>query len=141
MMSSAGSNKSPLELWRWAAEWLLLASALIGLALMLPRTALSPGESHFLLAIGAVGVWRYLLRAVHFTRAMLFLHLKFPALRKRADAIGAEGEPPHVYFLATSFRIDAMTTAQVYRSVIEEAAPSPDSTRTISCFLPTDFTM
>ncbi|MEP7244350.1 MAG: glycosyltransferase family 2 protein [Gammaproteobacteria bacterium] len=106
--------------WGRTAEWLLLLSALMGLALLLPRTSLSPGESHFLLAIGAVGVWRYALRAIHFTRAMLFLHMKFPALRRRADDIAA-AEPPHIYFLATSFRIDAMTTAKVYRSVIEEA--------------------
>ena len=104
-----------------AAEWLLLLAVIMALALVLPSASLKYGHTHFLLAIGAVGVWRYVLRAVHFARAMWFLRVRFPRLRKRANALGAEGAPSHVYFLATSFRIDAMTTGAVYRSVIEEA--------------------
>jgi len=107
--------------WRDSAEWLLLLSAIIGLALLLPRTALTPGESHFLLAIGIVGVWRFSVRGMHFARAMWFLYVSFPRLRERAEQAGDAAAPSHVYFLATSFRIDAVTTGAVYRALFEEA--------------------
>src|SRR5262249_35227030 len=96
------------------AEWLLLLAATMALALVLPSASLTFGETHFLIAVGAVGVWRYTVRAIHFLRAMWFLHVRFPRLRKRADKLGADGVPSHVYFLATSFRIDAVSTGIVY---------------------------
>jgi len=117
----APSESGSLTRWLHLAEWLLLLSATMGLALLLPRTSLEPSESHFLIAIGIVGVWRYVLRAVHFVRAMAFLHFKFPKLRRQAQVIGAALPPSHLYLLATSFRIDAATTAKVYRAIIEEA--------------------
>jgi mannuronan synthase len=113
-------RRPPLSAWR-SAEWLLLLSGLIGLVLLLPSAALEPGEAHFLLAIGAVGVWRYAVRATHFIRAMWFLNLTFPRLRKQAESLGSAAAPSHLYFLATSFRIEALTTAMVYRAIIEEA--------------------
>ncbi len=103
------------------AEWLLLLAAIMALALLLPSASLAYGEAHFLLIVGAVGVWRYALRLIHFGRAMWFLHVRFPRLRRLADALGAAGVPPHVYFLATSFRIEAHATGAVYRSIIQEA--------------------
>ncbi len=113
--------EATFPLWRATAEWLLLLAAIMGLALVLPSGALSQGSTHFLLAIGAVGVWRYTVRMVHFVRAMWFLKLRFPDIRERADAMDAGAAPSHVYFLVTSFRIDAATSGAVYRSVIEEA--------------------
>ena len=106
---------------RRSAEWLLLLAGLMALALLLPSASLKPGEVHFLLAVGLVGVWRYTVRATHFIRAMSFLHFSFPRLRKQAQRLGAAAAPSHLYFLATSFRIDAQTTGMVYRAVIEEA--------------------
>ena len=103
------------------AEWLLLLAALMGAALLLPRISLTPDSAHFIVAVGVVGVWRYALRAIHFARAMWFLHVSYPALRERAEKAGAAATPSHVYFLATSFRIDALTTGRVYRALIEEA--------------------
>jgi mannuronan synthase len=103
------------------AEWLLLLATTMALALVLPSASLTFGETHFLLAVGAVGVWRYAIRAIHFFRAMWFLHVRFPRLRKRADKLGDDAAPSHVYFLATSFRIDAVSTGIVYRSIIQEA--------------------
>lgn len=114
------ANASPDNV-RTAAEWLLLLAAIGGLALLLPQTSLTWGHPRFLLAIGAIGVWRYAVRAIHFARAMWFLRVRFPRLRRRADAIGQSESPSHVYFLATSFRIDSTTTSLVYESIIREA--------------------
>ncbi len=109
-----------MSAWR-SGEWLLLLAGLIAIVLLLPSASLVPGEAHFMLAIGAVGVWRYTVRITHFFRAMWFLHITFPHLRRQAELLGAAAAPSHLYFLATSFRIDAHTTAMVYRAVIEEA--------------------
>ena len=35
--------------------------------------------------------------------------------------LGKAADPSHVFLMVTSFRIDALTTAQVYSSVIREA--------------------
>ena len=119
--SAARAVEGSLGIAQLTAEWLLLLAAIMALALLLPSASLQPGGTHFLLAIGLVGVWRYVLRAVHFSRAMWFLRVRYPRLRKRAAALGAAGGPSHVYFLATSFRIDALATGAVYRAIIEEA--------------------
>jgi len=105
-----------------AAGWLLYLWVVLALADALPNEAFTPGHRQFLLVIGTLGIWRYGLGILHFIRALLFLHVAFPRARARADALGAAGLPSHAYFLVTSFRIDAHTTADVYRSVIEEAA-------------------
>ena len=105
-----------------AVGWLLYLWVVLALADALPNSAFTPGHKQFLLVIGTLGIWRYGLGILHFIRAMLFLHVSFPRARARAEALGAAGLPSHAYFLVTSFRIDAHTTADVYRSVIAEAA-------------------
>lgn len=100
----------------WAAYLLGLAT----LALLLPETAFDPDHAHWWVALGAIGLWRYSLGAVHFVRAMLFMHRRYPRLRAQADALEPQA-PPHIYLLVTSFRIQVATSAAVYRSAIEEA--------------------
>jgi len=101
--------------------WLLYAGALMTLVLALPRDAFVPGSRIYVFALGALGIWRYGLRGIHFVRSMVFLHWVFPRARRAADRLGARAAPSHVYLLVTSFRIEAATTALVYRAVIDEA--------------------
>ncbi|MDH4653614.1 glycosyltransferase family 2 protein [Pseudomonas sp. BN606] len=103
------------------AGWLFYLSLLMGLALAVPQTLFDPLSRDFVLLLGAVGIWRYSMGFVHFVRGTLFLYVFFPRYRRRALRLMAKSTPPHVCVLVTSFRIDALTTAQVYRSVIEEA--------------------
>ncbi|HLD67663.1 MAG TPA: mannuronan synthase [Pseudomonas sp.] len=111
-----------------AAGWLFYLSLLMVIALALPRSLFDPDSKDFLLLIGVVGIWRYSMGAIHFVRGMLFLYLVFPHYRRRARKLGAAADPSQVFLMVTSFRIDALTTAQVYCSVIKEA---------IDCGLPT----
>ncbi|MET1076839.1 MAG: mannuronan synthase [Pseudomonas sp.] len=111
-----------------AAGWLFYLSLLMVIALALPRTVFDPDSKDFLLLIGVVGIWRYSMGGIHFLRGMLFLYLVFPYYRRKARKLGAAADPSHVFLMVTSFRIDALTTAQVYCSVIKEA---------IDCGLPT----
>lgn len=102
--------------------WLLYFTALVALTQVLPETAFDAEHAHYWVALGTIGLWRYSLGLVHFVRAMLFLHRRFPRLRQQAGALVAEGLPqPKIYLMVTSFRIETSTSAAVYRSVIEEA--------------------
>ncbi|OZG74315.1 glycosyl transferase [Hahella sp. CCB-MM4] len=106
---------------RNASGWLLYLSALGGLALLVPEEVFVPESKHFLLLIGAVGIWRYGVGLTHFVRGMIFLYLVYPYYRRKAARLGDTVIPSHVYLMVTSFRIDSRTTAMVYDSVIKEA--------------------
>lgn len=101
--------------------WLLFASVLAVSASLIPSTFFVEGSARFILLLGLISTWRYSVAILHFMRSQLFLHVVFPRLRMRAEAIQESELPEHVYFLVTSFRIDARTSYQVYHSVFMEA--------------------
>jgi glycosyltransferase Alg8 len=107
---------------RAAAGWFAFLAGLMALASLMPQSVFTPGNAHYVLLIGSIGIWRYSLGITHFLRGMLFLYWVFPKARKQVDALGDAAMPSKVYLMVTSFRIDAHTTAAVYKSVIEEAA-------------------
>ncbi|NUT80925.1 glycosyltransferase family 2 protein [Pseudomonas brassicacearum] len=111
-----------------AAGWLFYLSLLMGIAMALPTSTFDSESKDFIFLIGAVGIWRYSMGATHFVRGMIFLYIVYPHLRRKVRKLGKAADPSHVYLMVTSFRIDALTTAQVYSSVIREA---------IECGLPT----
>ncbi|MCV2884912.1 glycosyltransferase family 2 protein [Aestuariibacter sp. AA17] len=106
---------------RAASGWMLWFSLLGALTLMVPKTVFDPEHYHYILFIGAIGIWRYSVGIVHFIRGMIFLYIVFPIQKRRALAALEKNPPSHIYLMVTSFRIDAQTTAQVYSSIIEEA--------------------
>ena len=120
---------------REAAGWLFYVTALLGLALLLPRSVFDPQSRDFLLLLGAVGIWRYSMGAVHYIRGLLFLYVVFPYYRRKVTRLGSIADPSHVFLLVTSFRIEALTTAQVYRSVIEEAIGCGYPTTVVCCIV------
>ena len=103
------------------AGWLLYMSLLMLIALALPSDIFDSESKHFIFLVGAVGIWRYSMGATHFIRGMIFLYGVYPYLRNKVRKLGDDAAPSHVYLMVTSFRIDALTTAQVYSSVIREA--------------------
>ncbi|GAB0078201.1 mannuronan synthase [Pseudomonas syringae] len=111
-----------------AAGWLFYLSLLMGLAAALPTSIFDSQSKNFIFLIGAVGIWRYSMGITHFVRGMIFLYIVYPHLRRKVRKLGSAADPSHVFLMVTSFRIDALTTAQVYSSVIREA---------IECGLPT----
>ena len=104
-----------------SAGWLFYLAILGGMALLLPHSVFDPQSTDFLLLLGAVGIWRYSMGAIHYVRGVIFLYLVYPYYRRKARKLGASADPSHVFLMVTSFRIDALTTAAVYRSVIQEA--------------------
>ncbi|MBD8492489.1 glycosyltransferase family 2 protein [Pseudomonas syringae] len=111
-----------------AAGWLFYLTLLLALVIVLPASIFDSQSKHFIFLIGIVGLWRYSMGATHFVRGMLFLYVVYPHLRRKMRKLGRAADPSHVFLMVTSFRIDALTTAQVYSSVIREA---------IDCGLPT----
>lgn len=88
---------------------------------MVPPTVFEQSHPDYLLIIGSVGLWRYGVGMVHYVRGLIFLYIVFPIHRRKAQAAVSGMPPSHIYLMVTSFRIDAMTTAMVYKSVIKEA--------------------
>ena len=95
--------------------------ALAIVAFMVPAEVFNPETAKFILVIGVIGIWRYSWAAVHYVRAAIYRHQRFPELRRTADALAHASLAPHVYFMVTSYRVDAEVTANVYRAAIEEA--------------------
>jgi glycosyltransferase Alg8 len=103
------------------AGWMAFGVFVLWLITLLPAAAYVPGTRVYLFALGALGIWRYSLRLVHFVRAQVFLRKEFPRIKKSAQLLGEAAAPSHVYLLVTSFRIEAETTAEVYRAALAEA--------------------
>ena len=101
--------------------WMLLIGALMGLALLVPPQVFDAHHAQFLLLVGAVGLWRYSVGLTHYVRGLWFRYVIFPRHKRQAQIALQEQPPSHVYLMVTSFRIDALTTAMVYQSVIREA--------------------
>jgi mannuronan synthase len=95
--------------------------AFAALAVHAPDVVWQPGSREFFVILGALGVWRYSWGAVHFVRSLVYRHQRFPKLRQKADRLGEDSRPSHVYILISSFRIRAETTARVYQAAIAEA--------------------
>ncbi len=91
-------------------------------AVTLPDELLLPSSQKFILLLGVIGIWRYGWGGLHFIRSIVFRKLVFPAQRQRAMQLGASSNPPHVYLLLTTFRVDAESTRLTYQAAFAEAA-------------------
>jgi mannuronan synthase len=70
-----------------------------------------------LVALGAIGIWRYSWAAVHLTRAVIYQFFAFPRLRR-----DAEGTPSamHVYAVVLSYRMAPEINAAVYSALARD---------------------
>lgn len=99
----------------------VLLAALTGLAVSVPKSVFDPLSDTFLLSIGIIGVWRYSWWIFHALRACYYLRVRFPRIRRHAEAAG--GEPvDHVYCLVTSYAIDPQVSWPVYEALFHEVA-------------------
>ncbi|MCE0506956.1 glycosyltransferase family 2 protein [Roseivivax sp. GX 12232] len=84
------------------------------------------GAEGAILTLGAIGAWRYSWGAINFSRALAYIHWRYPRQRRRAEAAYARrAVPAHGYFMVTTFKIEPRVTARVYASIFEAAAASP----------------
>lgn len=115
----------------WYAH-LILILVIVSLALAVPEEALTSiwhGEAGVFLSLGVLATWRYSWGLLHFVRALIYRRLLFPKLRGQSDAAVDQcistGHVPHAFLLVTSFRVDADTSAAVYRATFEAAMAAP----------------
>ncbi len=100
--------------------WACLGLVITLLASAISADYLDADNKKFIFLIGALGAWRYGNAAMHYCRAMFFLHLVFPRLRRKVELMGDAALPSHMYMVVTSFRIPCDTTFKVYQSVFRE---------------------
>lgn len=119
----AGTGLSPLPTVASPASRavlaLVLVSAIAVLATRVPTEVYNPLSPVFLLSIGIVGAWRYSWWSLHALRALYYLKVRFPRIRRAADA--ATGTTvDHVYCLVTSYAMQPEVTWSVYRGILTE---------------------
>ncbi|MBB2820006.1 UNVERIFIED_ORG: glycosyltransferase Alg8 [Rhizobium esperanzae] len=94
-------------------------------AALLPQQAFDEKARDAALIVGVIGLWRWSWGLLHLLRSVWFRLVRFPAVRRAAEATAASRGLGHAYFLITSFRIDAPTTTKVYRGAFVAAANAP----------------
>ncbi|MDF0700415.1 glycosyltransferase [Rhizobium sp. MC63] len=94
-------------------------------AALLPQQAFDEKARDAALIVGVIGLWRWSWGLLHLVRSVWFRLVRFPAMRRAAEAAAASRGLGHAYFLITSFRIDAPTTTKVYRGAFVAAANAP----------------
>ena len=121
MAEAQGLGGERGRLWVDVVGYVLYAAVVAALAVTLPSDFVDPSSNRFILALGLLALWRYGWGGLHFLRSLYYRWIVFPRWRRAADALGPAAQPSHVYLLLTSYRIDAMTTARVYRAALREA--------------------
>ena len=92
------------------------------LVLSIPGHAMAD-VSRGLVVVGVIGAWRYGWAILNFLRALYYIKLRFPRLRRRAEQDHARHAiRPHAFFLVTSYKIAPEVTVPVYQSVFRAAA-------------------
>lgn len=88
---------------------------------VLPNPFWQPETSEFIYLIGILGLWRYAWWFNHFVRAKIYEKVRFPTLRRRADAVWDSGwRPARIHFLMTTFREERATAEAVVRAMCGE---------------------
>jgi mannuronan synthase len=121
-MASAGDSRFLESIWAHVLYLLGIAALIVAL----PPEVFGSAGRDTMFVIGAIGLWRYGWGLSNFLRSLWYRKRAFPAMRLRADRLMAQSEtPPRCFFLVTSFRIDALTSARVYRGAFEAAKNAP----------------
>jgi glycosyltransferase Alg8 len=68
--------------------------------------------------VGAIAVWRYSWAGFHLVRALTYIHLRLPHMRRRA-ARADVGQLRHIYAVVCSFGMPAHQSRAVYSALIE----------------------
>lgn len=103
-----------------AVGWCVYAGMFLLIGVNLPADVFAYDSDRFILIVGVIAIWRYGWGLVHLVRAIVYLTLRFPALRACADRGAAA--PSRLYVVVTSYREDAATTFRVFDALLREAA-------------------
>lgn len=122
MPTSESIGRTPSITLPASLGWFLYAGIFLLVGLNLPPEVLAPDSSRFILIVGFIATWRYGWGLIHLVRAVIFLRLRFPALREQAAALGPTGLPSQAFVVVTSYREDAGVTVRVFESLLRDSA-------------------
>ncbi|WP_181409944.1 glycosyltransferase [Martelella alba] len=81
--------------------------------------------SGLVLAIGAIGIWRYTWMMTILIRSALYLRVDFPRLRRISERLYDRSKHrAHAFFLITSYKIDPEVSLRAYRAIFAAASRS-----------------
>ena len=87
----------------------------------LPNIIYDPDSAAFVYVIGVLGIWRYGWWFNHWIRALIYQHITFPRIRRRAQAMWDGGwRPKRIHVQMTTFREARSTAEAVARSLCVE---------------------
>ena len=88
---------------------------------LLPNNFWDPATRRVTVIIGVLGVWRYGWWFNHAIRAQIYRQRVYPGLRKKAQAVWADGwRPRHVHFMMTTFKEHREVTERVVQSICSQ---------------------
>lgn len=88
---------------------------------MVPNSIWDPEVRHITYTIGVLGAWRYTWWMTHFIRALIYEHVRYPALQKAGRQIWSEGyRPPHIHFMMVTFYEERDITHAVLDAICRE---------------------
>lgn len=125
--SRAGRSSRRRDTVEWlggAGVWLLGATALVWSAIVLIDVGDLLVHGAPLVALGLIATWRYGWGLVHLTRALLYLGVVFPRLKRRAEAVDAPAAIRHVYCIVCSFGIPERQFRDVYTALVANCLES-----------------
>ena len=103
------------------AGLLAYVAACVILLLSVPNTLWDPAARHVTIVIGGLGLWRFGWWTTHVVRAWIYAFVRYPSLRRRADAAWLAGHRPRrVHFMMTTFRERPEITHAVVDSIVRE---------------------
>ena len=100
---------------------LLYILTFLTIALVIPSRHVAE-HGGVIVALGAVGMWRYSWGLINFLRAQLFIHVFHPRRRALVEKRYAEQRPAHAFFLVTTYKVKPRVSQRVYRSIFLAAA-------------------
>jgi len=79
-----------------------------------------------LVGVAILGIWRYGLLIINYTRAFIYSKFKYPSYLKQIQEIDFKDRfPKKIYFVIPSYKEDYWVTTEVFQSLIEEINSIP----------------
>ena len=85
-------------------------------------------KNETLVAVGAVGIWRYGLLLINYIRAFIYGYIVYPLMKYKIFAKPlSEQFPQHIYFCIPSYKEEGWVSSETFESIFSELSSLPCS--------------
>lgn len=85
-------------------------------------------KSGVLITIAIIGIWRYTLIAINYTRSLIYGRIVYPRIKQQIEALPEnERFPDHIYFVIPSYKEEPWVSAEVFQSIFADLNNIPCS--------------